>query len=728
MAALLLTSIAGPLSAQTTDTSFLSTAQNLQPVEVRGVRAGSDAPFAKTELNAKDIARQNVGQDFPYLLQYTPSAVTTSDAGAGVGYTGLRVRGTDGTRINVTLNGIPVNDAESQGTFFVNFGDIASSTGSVQLQRGVGTSTNGAGAFGATLSIDNLGQRKEAGADASISFGSFNTQRYTVKAGTGLLKGGFQFDVRMSKIASDGYMERSASDLKALQLLGGWQISPKTNIHFMVMTGTEKTQQAWNGVPQDSLATHRRYNELGLKSDGTYYNDQTDNYQQDYYQLFGDHRFSKYLTGHVGLFYTRGKGYYNEYRTGQSYSSYGLPDFTTPSDTISTTDLIRQLWLDNHFYGGVFSLLYEKNKTGITFGGGFNQYTGDHYGFVKWADQGIPADYRWYLLNSQKNDFNLYAKGQQTIGENLILFADLQYRHVTYFMNGFRDNPTLKPSVDYHFFNPKAGLTWLLKRNAYEKQKLYASVAVANKEPNRNDFEASPTALPKPERLIDFEGGYELNKAKWTVGANLFYMRYKDQLILTGQINDVGAYTRTNVPNSYRAGIELQGAVTPLRWLTLGGNFTYSQNKILDYTEYLDEYDADFNWEGQQQTSYKTTDIAFSPNTIGSLIATFRPFRNSGFEFDVIGKHVGMQYLDNTSNSNRSIDAYNLADVRLRYRMSIGGLKNLGVNVLLNNVLDTKYESNGYTYGYNYDGTRSDFNYYFPQAGFNILAGINLEF
>lgn len=708
----------------------LSQQQNMEPVEIRSLRASSDAPFAKLELSKKDIAKANLGQDLPYIMQYTPSAVVTSDAGAGVGYTGLRVRGTDGTRINVTLNGIPVNDAESQGTFFVNFSDLASSTGSIQLQRGVGTSTNGAGAFGATMSISNLEQQKKAGATLINSYGSFNTWRHTLKAGTGLLKGGFQFDVRMSQIQSDGYIDRSASDLKSMQFIAGWQASKNTQLRFMVMTGKEKTGQAWNGVVQDSLNTHRRFNELGLKSDGTYYNNQTDNYQQDYYQLFFDHKFSKHLSAHAALFLTRGKGYYQEYKMGQDYASYGLPDNIRGNDTLSSTDMIRQLWLDNYYYGSVFSLIYEKRSTQLTFGGGWNQYKGNHYGFVKWAlNGGIPNDYRWYNLDAQKNDVNLYAKLQQKAGEKLLLFGDVQYRNVAYNIYGFRDNPGLSPMPVYNFFNPKAGFTYFIRKNNHEKQKAYASIAVAHKAPNRNDFQASPVNQPKPEQLYDVEAGYELSRHKWNFNANYYYMYYYNQLVLTGAINSVGAYTRTNVPNSYRMGVELQGAYVPNYWLKLFVNATLSQNKVKNFTEYIDNYD-DPNGK-QTVVNHGTTDIAFSPNIISSGGVTFSPFRymrwGQSFEFDLLGRYIGKQYLDNTSNDGRSIDPYGLCDVRVRYSIKTKAIREIGFNLMLNNILNKKYASNGYTFSYINNSQLTTVNYYYPQAGFNFLVGVTLK-
>lgn len=721
--------------------------QRLDPVEVRAVRAGSNAPFAKTDIGARDIQKANLGQDLPYLLQYTPSAVVTSDAGTGVGYTGLRIRGTDGTRINVTLNGVPMNDGESQGTYFVDFADMASSTNSIQIQRGVGTSTNGSGAFGATLSVDNLAQRDTVGADVTVTAGSFNTQRYTLRGGTGLLPGGFRFDARLSKIHSDGFINRASSDLRSAQIIGSWQ-NRATRIRAMVMTGLERTYQAWNGIPEEklrgndsALAAHyagnlgslyftpadsanlygsdpRRYN-------GFTYSNQTDNYQQDYYQLHLDHRFSSRLQMHAAGFYTRGKGFYEEYKPQQKYKSYGLAPVVAGTDTIATTDLIRQLWLDNHFYGGVFSLLYEQGKTAFTFGGAATQYIGGHYGYIKWAQQGgVDPDYRWYKLDAQKNDFNAYLKAQQGIGENLTLFAEMQGRTVTHFMNGFRKAPGRAPAVEYNFFNPKGGFSYFLQHTASAAQRIYGSVAVAHREPNRNDFEdrSSTSADPKPERLIDWEAGYELRRQKWTVGINAFYMNYKDQLVVTGQVNDVGEYTRTNVPQSYRRGVELQGAWMPKRKLSFFGNLTLSQNKVVDFTEYVYNYDND-----QQEASFKgNTDLAFSPSVIGSVGLTVRPV--AGLEVDVLGKGVGRQYLDNTQTDSRSIDPYQLLDLRFRYSLKMRRGPSATFNLQLANLLNRKYESNGYTYSYIYGATRYDSNWYYPQAGFNVLGGVTVRF
>lgn len=718
--------------AQETVDSVKIKRQQLAPVEIRALRASTDAPFAKTELSATDIAKQNLGQDLPYLLQYTPSAVVTSDAGTGVGYTGLRIRGTDGIRMNVTMNGIPVNDAESQGAFFVDFPDIASSLSSVQVQRGVGTSTNGAGAFGATMSLSNLQQMDNAGGELTGSYGSFNTLKSTLRAGTGLLKHGFRFDVRLSRISSDGYIQRSASDLKSMQFIAGWDVSKKTTLRLMVLTGKEKTGQAWNGVSGDSLKSNRTYNELGMKADGTFYNNQTDNYQQDYYQFFADHKFNHHLSAHAALFLTRGRGYYEEYKTGALFSSYGLPDYISASgkDTITSTDLIRQLWLDNYYYGSVFSLLYEKNKTQLSFGGGYTQYAGHHYGFIKWAQYNVPADYRWYNLRSQKNDLNLYVKAQQKIGEKLSAFGDLQFRNVAYNIYGFRNNPLLRSYPVYNFVNPKVGLTYLLANNSKERQKVYASFAVANKEPNRDDFEASQLNQPKPERLNDIEAGYEINRKKWSTSANVYYMMYKDQLVYTGKINDVGAYTRTNVGQSFRRGIELQAGYVAAYWLKLNANATFSQNKIKSYTEYIDNYDDPSG--NQLGIKHTNTDIALSPATVAAGVITIAPFRymqnEQKLEMDIAAKYVGKQYLDNNQDDLRSLKSYGLCDIRFRYSIQMKPFREVDATLALNNVFNKRYESNGYVYYvYQAMGQQVIDNRYFPQAGFNWLLGLSFK-
>lgn len=727
--------------------------KSLTPIEVRAVRADADAPFAKTEISGRSLQKENLGQDLPFLLQYTPSAVVTSDAGAGVGYTGLRIRGTDNTRVNVTLNGIPVNDAESQGTYFVDLPDLASSTTSIQIQRGIGSSTNGPGAFGGTLSVANLGIYEQPGAEGSISYGSFNTQKYTVQAGTGYIHDKFALQVRLSQITSNGFIDRSGSDLKSFQINGAWRISDKTTIQGMVLQGIETTHQAWNGIPEeklrgnDSALLAHYYNNVGSlyfsaadsanlfasnprKYNVFTYDNQIDHYRQNYYQLFADHHFSPAVTGHVGLFLTRGLGYYEEYKQEQSYSSYGLQPFTTEAgDTIRHTDLTRQLWLDNYYYGAVYSLLWDATKkTKLSLGGAATQYIGNHYGYILWSQYGgMPEHYRWYKLDAQKNDFNLYAKAEQRIGTSMLLYGDVQWRGIGYFMNGFRNNPDLHPAVTYNFFNPKVGFTYFLPHTPLMHQKLYASFAAASHEPNRDDFEASPNDLPKPERLYDGEAGYERVTDEYSIAVNAYYMHYKDQLVLTGKVNDVGAYTRTNVPNSYRAGIELQGAVKASDWISLHANATFSQNRIKDFVEYVDNYDNGV----QEAYNHGTSEIAFSPSCIAAGGITLTPFyhtaKGKAFSIELLEKYVGKQYLDNTTNEGRKINPYALLDLRFHYSPQLAPFRNIGFTLMLNNVLNKEYESNGYTYSYIYGGMSTTQNFYYPQAGFNWLLGVNLK-
>lgn len=702
-----------------------SLTRQLQTVEVRSLRAAPKSPYAKTELSQKEIENNNLGQELPFLLQMTPSAVSSSDAGAGIGHTNLSIRGTDMTRINFTLNGIPINDAESQGAFFLNTPDLASSAGSIQIQRGVGSATNGAGAFGATVSIANAGVSDKAGLSAHIGFGSFGTQRYTVQAATGWLQDKFAFDVRLSKIFSEGYIQRSASKLQSMQVAGAWRQSGKAGMRLMILMGDQKTGQAWNGVPEDSLSTNRTFNELGLKRDGTYYDNQTDNYRQNYYQLFQDYRFSSSLSANVGLFLTRGLGYYEEYRLGEKFASYYLPNFTAGGDTFKRTDLIRQLWLDNYNYGGVISFIYKKEKLETTLGGGLTQYEGLHYGKVKWAEYGFPSDYEWYHNDAFKRDINAYLKAQYALGQ-LLLFGEAQVRAVHYRMNGFRKYPDLYPVAGYTFFNPRLGLTYLLEETTQKEQKVYASLAYAGHEPNRKDFEAALTQQPKAEYLTDIEAGYEIRRLKWNAGVNGYFMQYKDQLVLTGQINDVGAYTRTNVPNSYRAGVELMASGRPNSWLALNANVAFSGNKIKDFTEYLDDYDL-----GDQAAVYHgTTDIAFSPSFVANAGVSFAPFQKEklkNLSIGILGKHVGRQFLDNTSNEARSIAAYTLCHVKLHYDVALPAVPELSFDLSLNNIFNRLYESNGFTYSYLEGGALHTSNAYFPQAGFNWLLGIGLK-
>jgi iron complex outermembrane recepter protein len=684
----------------------------LEPLEVSSVRASDKAPFTKTNISKNDIEKINLGQDLPFILNQTPSVTTTTDAGNGVGYTGIHIRGTDATRINVTLNGIPFNDPESLATYFVDMPDIVSSASSIQIQRGVGTSTNGSGAFGATINISTNEINKKAYAETDNSFGSFNTWKNTIKLGTGLLGNHFTIDARLSRIASDGYIDRAFSDLKSFYTSAAY-IGNKNTLRLNIFSGKEKTYQAWYGIPFDSLKANRTYNPAGTEKPGTPYNNQTDNYTQTHYQLFFDHDFSSKWKFNTALFLIRGKGYYEEYKAQQNLSDYNLND-------TSVADVVRRLWLDNYFYGQIFSLQYKAKKDELTIGGSWSRFDNKHYGRLVWSEAKIPNDYEYYNYPATKTDENIYAKWMHNLNNRLSSFIDLQYRHVQHNMEGFEDNPDLSITRNFNFFNPKIGIDY-----NYNGWNTYLSYALAHKEPNRDDFEASLVQQPAAETLSDVEAAIERKNKHYNFSATFYYMLYKNQLVLTGKINDVGSYTRINVPNSYRAGIELQAGATINSWLTINGNATFSANKIKSFTEYLDEYDADFNYTGQQRVEHSNTDISFSPNVIAAATATITPVKNMQLNF--LSKLVGKQYLDNTQNINRMLPSYFTEDFRLNYSLYKKIFNRVDFIVEVNNIFNKLYQPNANTYPYMYNGGVVNDNYYYPAAGTNFMVGLNVH-
>lgn len=711
-------------NAQQTNTVDSLKTDQLSEVEITGSFASQKAPFSVTNYSQKKIKEQNIGQDLPYLLNQTPSVIINSDAGNGIGYTSLRIRGTDAQRINFTINGVPVNDAESQGTFFVNFPDLISSAGSMQIQRGVGSSTNGTGAFGGSVHISTLLQTPTPTLELLNSYGSFNTFRNTLKLGTGLLNNGFQFDVRLSKISSDGYIQRAASNLKAAQILGSWTSKNQlSKIRANIFTGIQQTGQAWNGIDDEQLKKDRTYNPLGLMPNGQFYTNQTDNYQQDYYQLFWDQKIKNWSLN-IGLFLTRGKGFYDEFREEDDYEDYGLPNLIRDTDTIHTTDLTRQLWLDNYNYGAIYNARYSTDKTDLVIGGNIINYEGDHFGKVTWAANGAPANYEWYRLHSAKADINIFSKWTQAIGKNLFATLDLQYRHVHYQTAGFRKNPTLAKDVRYNFFNPKVGL--LHQKSWNDKMiKSFISFAVANKEPNRNDFE-NFQINPLHEQLYDAELGYQYSSKKLNIELNFYYMYYINQLINDGKINDVGAYTRINAPKSYRIGQEIALNYKAANWLHLHAGGTISNNTIIDFTEYIDNYDTYL----QEVVKHGNTPIAFSPNLIMQAGITLQPLTQikKPLFVDIFYKHISRQYLDNTGNKASSLNPYGLVDLKVRYTLN-DSRKNTQVDffIAVNNILNKKYEANGYAFSYILGGEQFRSNYYFPQAGTNFMIGCNFK-
>ncbi len=710
---------------------MISIRSQLEEVVVSSTRARKDGVFAKQDINKEAINQLNLGQDLPLLINQATSVVTSTDAGNGVGYTGIRVRGTDPTRINVTINGIPVNDAESQSVYWVNMPDLASSTESIQIQRGVGTSSNGQGAFGATINLQTNTLNPKPNVEFHTSIGSFNTLRNTIQLGTGLIDDKWSFDGRFSKISSDGYIDRAQSDLQSQYLSGGFY-GKKDVVKFVYFGGKEKTYQAWNGVSEQNLATNRTYNYTGEYTDDKggiqFYDNETDNYWQDNFQLHWSKYISPKLSFNTALHYTRGRGYFEQYRQGDKFSSYGLENIVlSDGNIISRTDLVRQRWLDNHFGGIVFSANYFVNKRmDLTFGGGYNEYDGDHFGEVIWAKNMSNGNinHEYYRDNAYKRDGNVYGKFNYQWNDKWTAFLDLQMRQLDYRFVGFNEELRNDDQrVNYTFFNPKAGISYKPKANSL----FFLSYSVGSREPNRRDFtRSSPESRPRPEYLYDLEVGWQEQFKAFNYAITLYNMSYKDQLILTGQINDVGDYIRTNVDRSVRRGIELEFGYQMSKKLGLAFNTTLSQNKINEFEEFLDDYDTDFNFLGQQKTIYDNVDIAFSPSVISAMSLNYKPL--SWLDILINNKYVGRQYLDNTQNQSRSLNPFFATDLKFSTKIKSSFFKDVQFNLLVNNLFNTLYENNGYTYGYLYEGRREDFNFYFPQAGVNGFLGVSVRF
>ena len=715
--------------------------QLIEEVSVTGIRATSKTPTTYSEISKKEIEDNNFGQDLPYILNSSPSTVVTSDAGAGVGYTGIRIRGIDPSRTNVTINGIPVNDSESHGVYWVNMPDLASSIENIQVQRGVGTSSNGASAFGASINIKTNDINREAYGVLDNSFGSFNTFKNTIKAGTGLINDKFTLDTRLSRISSGGYVDRAESDLKSYYASGAW-VGKKSLLRATVFSGKEKTYQAWYGTPQSVINqdtveikayADRNYiygsdRDNLLTSGRTYnyytYENEVDNYQQDHYQLHYNNQFLKTFKLTSALHYTRGKGYYEQFKANEDFSDYGFAPVSFTNDTVTTTDLIRRRWLDNHFYGGVFSLSYDKGPLNLVFGGGANQYIGGHYGEVIWAEFASNSEIRdrYYDNDAKKTEVHSYLKGTYKLGK-LTFFGDIQYRHIDYTFLGIDDVSgtitAVNQNLSFDFVNPKGGFMY----DFNSRNNAYFSTAVANREPVRRDFrESTPENRPQVENLVNFELGYRYKGYKLMVNANAYYMHYNNQLVLTGQINDVGDYTRTNVDKSYRSGIEIEAGYRLSKKLSITGNITLSDNKIKTFNEYVDNYDIG----GQDTIAHSNSDLAFSPNIIAAAGLKYEPIKNLNISF--IGKHVGDQFLDNTSSDTRKLNAYTTFNLQMSYTIKDILFKEMTFGLLVTNLFNESYENNGYTWGYIYGGERVVENFYYPQAGRNFMARILFNF
>ncbi|MCB9256532.1 MAG: TonB-dependent receptor [Chitinophagales bacterium] len=674
-------------------------------VIVQAIRANASTPGAAVILNDEDLAQENLGQDLPYLLEQETSVVVTSDAGNGIGYTSMRIRGTDMSRINFTINGIPYNDPESQAVYLVDVPDLASSLSDLQIQRGVGTSTNGAAAFGASVNMNTNKKNAKPYLEFNNAFGSFASIKNTLKLGTGLINNHFTFDARASHLRSNGYIDRANTKLWSYYLSGAYY-GDKTIIRLNHFSGKETTYQAWNGVDAATLESNRTYNisgtDYGYKEQP--YENEVDNYKQDHYQLFVSQQIKDNWNANIGLFYTRGKGYYEQYKVESSLSNYNLNDVILGGDTISSSDLIRRRWLDNHFYGATYSLNYKKiNKLDLSFGGSWNQYDGLHYGEIIWAQfaSNSAINQRYYENNGQKTDFNLFAKAELYASEKFLVFADLQYRRVSYNVSGVdNDQLYIFHDVDYNFVNPKFGLSYLVNN----KSKLYTSFSIANKEPARTDF-VDNVVEPKQETLYDLELGYNYQSKVWKLQANYYYMHYFNQLVLDGRLNDVGSALRTNVGSSFRTGVELSANLNILKLASLSANATWSVNEIKSFQD-------------ENGQIHDKTKIAYSPQWIGAAQLKVYPIRD--FTFALINKFVGQQFLDNTSNTALSLDRYTQTDIRLSYLKHTKILKDIEFSLLLNNIANKKIVSNGYVYA----GEA----YYFPQARFNFMFGVNLKF
>ena len=696
--------------------------QALEQVYLNGVRVRADSPITHSNLTKQDLAKRNLGQDIPVLLNYLPGVVTTSDAGAGVGYTGIRVRGSDATRVNVTINGIPYNDSESQGTFWVNLPDFASSIESLQLQRGVGSSTNGSGSFGASLNIDTDRSSKEAYAQIANSYGSFDTRKHSVKFSTGLLNDRVEISGRVSNITSDGYIDRASSDLKSYFLQGSYK-TDNTFIKALVFGGREVTYQSWFGIDEQTLSTNPTFNPAGMYSDedGTvrFHQNQVDDYDQDHYQLIWNERYNNNWSTSATLNYTKGSGFFEEYKEDASLDFHGLLPITIDGETSTESDLVRRRWLENNFYALSANANYKDENWDTTTGVFYSYYQGLHFGEVIWATNftGPNLGDRYYSGTGDKHEFTTFSKASYKINNSWSVFGDLQMRIVNYKTAGLTsDKVNMIVDEQYEFFNPKFGASYSLNQG----NQLYVSYGRASREPRRSDFEQG---VFTPEILDDYELGWRFTGKNNTLSANLYYMDYKDQLVLTGQLDDSGGFIRETSGNSYRAGLEVEGDFKVLQQLHVRPNIALSSNKNKDYTTSRDG----------ALVNLGTTNISFSPSFIAGNSIDYSPKQN--LQIALLSKYVGEQYLGNIDSQTSKLDAYFLNDFSVNYTITkLSFAKSLVLQGLVNNIFDVKYISNGYFYTYDDDfstpGTVTTIEGagFYPQAGINFLVGATLTF
>ncbi len=715
----------------------------LKAVVVQATRTGSNSPVPHTNLRAEDIDRALQAQDVPFLLTGVPSLVETSDAGAGVGYTGMRIRGSDPTRVNVTINGVPLNDTESQGVFWVNMPDLAASASEIQVQRGVGTSTNGAGAFGATVNIDLSQVAQQPFAKMANTIGSFGTRRHNLQFGTGTLPGGrLSLTGRLSQVRSEGYVDRATARLSALHLTATY-LTDRQSLQAQLLQGKEITYQAWNGLPAQyyDAGTPRTYNVSGTERADSPHPNEVDNYTQRHHLLHYKYRASERFLVQLNGHYTRGYGYFEQYKAAQSVSDYGLSPFPVGDTSIAATDLVRRRWLSNHYYGLTWAFKYALSKAKFTLGGAASQYLGDHFGEVVWAAASTAAlGHRYYDNDARKNDANAFFQIETNTNQRFSGLLDLQIRYVGYTYQGFNNNlEQADQTANLLFFNPKAGAKYRLQQGI----DAYAFMGMAHREPNRDDFtQSTPQSRPKAERLYDLETGLRAQRPHWTAVANLFGMFYRDQLVLSGRINDVGAYTRTNVPRSYRAGIELEATAQPTSRLSTAANLAISTNKALKFIEYRDNWDTG----AQEAIQYTSTDLAFSPNAIARAevgYALLPKTKKQTLDATFSGKYVGRQFLDNTANAAIQLPAFTFFDLRLNHGCALGKQAHMDVILAVNNLFNAQYASNGWAYRYSSEGydARPDNPYtrleqgnvyhqagFFPQAGRNYMLTVVINY
>ncbi|MFT4169214.1 MAG: TonB-dependent receptor [Dysgonomonas sp.] len=707
---------------------------NLNEIIVSATRVNEHAPIAFNNVSAQEIKANNTAKNIPYILQTLPSIVAYSEDGSGVGNTSFRIRGTDATRINVTLNGMPLNNPESQEVYWVNIPDLSNSLQSIQVQRGVGSSTNGSGAFGASISLKTQGARPQAYGEASTGVGSYNTFTSTIAAGTGILKNGLSFDARYSRVTGDGYIRNGKVNHRSAYASASYY-NKNQLFKLSYLNGIQHTGITWEGISPEQLKTDRKYNPAGAYYDEAgnvhYYDNETDNYYSDIIQFTYSNALSDKLSLNVGLSYNHGYGYYENYKADQKFKKYRLDPQLVNDSTYKSSDVITRKLMKNNFYVGNFTLNYISDKLTLTGGGNLTSYQGDHYGKLLWVkyNKNISDKYEWYRGDADKKEFSVFGKITYNILDNLAIFGDMQYRYIDYRMSGIDDDLENITNKNYYsFFNPKAGLSYSFNNN-----EVYASLSISNREPLRTDIKESvkggSTQKIQPERMFDYELGYRYSSAIASFNANLYYMRYKNQMVQTGKLNDVGYKLMENVPTSYRMGIELSGAVQPANWIRIDANVTLSQNKIKNYTAYYDLYNNQNDYEFVKQTSeyLGTTNISFSPNVIGSGILTITPYK--ALSLALVGKYVGKQYYDNTSNKDNRLADYFVSNIVLGYTFKTQKIGEVDLHFSVNNILNKRYVGNAWVATDKFeDGSEIVYTGLYPQATRNIMAKLGIRF